>query len=672
MDGLQEYFGTLPAAPDRRVEPRTTPASLTQIDFGDGHGGVILNISQSGMAVAVAHAPAVGERLPRVRFHLPSIRSSIEGVEISAEIVWLSESKKGVGMRFVYLSAEARNHISNWIDAEKMAPEFEHLPKPIRRDKRPLEIRSGRSRTIFSSESIGHEDAGARYAKMFPSENCCAKVTATLDEIKRKEEPPPSRAAATYSRVEDKTSRLSAELSMVSMADVPPSLPALFPSERNDKFASVPLQTSNRDEKEHLITKSEPQSSDSKIELSPFRLDGSSSNPVPPGKLNEKGFKLQFAAFGGLLVAISFILGLTAGYAPIEKRLRSFRKPAQPLATTSPAPPVTRNNATSPAAAGKQSETPPAEHSTANSEESRPEITPAPSNPGSASSATRSIPTAPSSSKTHRAGDSDGSLKTHKVESPTHLDANSKSSAAPSASSASAPSKNPFLPVESKESKPSAEPGNKPEERNGPTRPPTESATAPASPTPEPVVPPAMAAGSTSDASPRDSAAVSTTPSPSPTPAPDPAPRPAPAPPNVVIPSAENGKLVRAVFPRKSIADSPSLAITSQLSVLISPEERASVGDHESARVQAGGVISYVLPHQPRPGDRYNSTETVRVRAIIGRDGRVTDVRPMNGSIFLLSSVVSAVRQWRFHPTLLNGSPVAAQDDITIEFRLQR
>ena len=669
MDGLQEYFGTLPAAPDRRVEPRTTPASLTQIDFGDGHGGVILNISQSGMAVAVAHALAVGERLPRVRFQLPSIRSSIEGVEISAEIVWLSESKKGVGMRFVYLSAEARNHISNWIDAEKMAPGFEHLPKPIRRDKRPLEIRSGRSRTIFSNESIGNKDAGARYAKMFPSENCCAKVTATLDEIKRKEEPPPSRAAATYSRVEDKTSRLWPEDSMVSLADVPPSLPALFPPERNDKFASESLQTSNRDEKKHLTTKPEPQSSDSKIELSPSRLDGSSSNPVPPEKSNEKGFKLQFAAFGGLLVAISFILGLTAGYAPIEKRLRSFRKPAQPLATTSAAPPATRNNAISPAPAGKPSETPPAEHSTANSEESRPEITPAPSNPGSASSTTRSIPTAPSSSKTHRAGDSDGSLKTHKVESPTHPDANSKSSTAPSAP---ARSRNPSPTIESKESKPSAEPGNKPEERNGPTRPPTESATAPASPKPEPVVPPAMAAGSTSDASPRDSAAVSTTPSPSPTPAPDPATRPAPAPPNVVIPSAENGKLVRAVFPRKSIADSPSLAITSQLSVLISPEERASVGDHESARLQAGGLISYVLPHQPRPGDRYNSTETVKVRATIGRDGRVTDVRPMNGSIFLLSSVVSAVRQWRFHPTLLNGSPVAAQDDVTIEFRLQR
>jgi hypothetical protein len=140
----------------------------------------------------------------------------------------------------------------------------------------------------------------------------------------------------------------------------------------------------------------------------------------------------------------------------------------------------------------------------------------------------------------------------------------------------------------------------------------------------------------------------------------------------VVIPAAENGRLVRAIFPRKSVADSPSLAITSQLSVLISPEGRFTVSDHETARLQVGGLISYVLPRQPRPGDRYQSTETVKVRATIGSDGQVTDVKPMNGSIFLLSSVVSAVRQWRFHPTLLNGSPVEAQDDVTIEFRLQR
>jgi hypothetical protein len=60
------------------------------------------------------------------------------------------------------------------------------------------------------------------------------------------------------------------------------------------------------------------------------------------------------------------------------------------------------------------------------------------------------------------------------------------------------------------------------------------------------------------------------------------------------------------------------------------------------------------------------------VRATISSDGRVTDVKPINGPIFLLASAESAVHQWRFRPTLLNVAAVKADDDITIEFRLKR
>src|ERR1700757_274285 len=189
MGSLQEQFGTLPPAPDRRTEPRTTPASLTQVELGNGHSGVVLNISEAGMAVAVAHAFKVGEYLPRILFQLPGpSSSSVQGFEISAEIVWLSESKKGAGMQFVGLSGDARNRISSWIARERTAPEFSHLPKPVRRDRQPLQISSGRSRTTFSRDAIGDEEAGARYAKMFPSESANLRVTATLDEIKTEEE----------------------------------------------------------------------------------------------------------------------------------------------------------------------------------------------------------------------------------------------------------------------------------------------------------------------------------------------------------------------------------------------------------------------------------------------------------------------------------------------------
>src|ERR1700747_1792659 len=80
------------------------------------------------MAVAVADPLVVDDYLPRVRFQLPS---SGQSIEVSAQIVWLAESKKSAGIRFVDLTAEARNQISDWIASETPAPEFEGItPAP--------------------------------------------------------------------------------------------------------------------------------------------------------------------------------------------------------------------------------------------------------------------------------------------------------------------------------------------------------------------------------------------------------------------------------------------------------------------------------------------------------------------------------------------------------------
>jgi hypothetical protein len=44
----------------------------------------------------------------------------------------------------------------------------------------------------------------------------------------------------------------------------------------------------------------------------------------------------------------------------------------------------------------------------------------------------------------------------------------------------------------------------------------------------------------------------------------------------------------------------------------------------------------------------------------------------VSGSISLLPAAISAIRQWRFEPTLLNRRPVQAQQEITIEFQPPR
>jgi protein TonB len=121
-------------------------------------------------------------------------------------------------------------------------------------------------------------------------------------------------------------------------------------------------------------------------------------------------------------------------------------------------------------------------------------------------------------------------------------------------------------------------------------------------------------------------------------------------------------------FPEKPIAASSSIAMTSELSVLVPPQPGPAATDRP-ARLQAGELVSFVWPNYPRPGDRNGSAETVKVRTTIGKSGYVQDIKLVSGSISLLPATMSAIRLWRYRPTLLNKKPVQVQQDVTIEFR---
>ena len=237
MSNLQEHFRAATPARDRRLQTRTTPASLTYIGLGDTNGGFVLNINDTGMAVAVANHLVLGEYLPRIHFQLP--RSS-QSIEISAQVVWLAESKKTAGIRFVNLTADARNQISNWIAPEKPASEFEQLPMPLRSEKQALEISSRKSRRIFSNPSDRDEEAAARYEEMFPTESTYAKHTATVDEIK----PQPGPFLIPAGTHTDAGVSMFGSAAEISTDDLPQSLAASFPSERAKNFAPEPIKTS--------------------------------------------------------------------------------------------------------------------------------------------------------------------------------------------------------------------------------------------------------------------------------------------------------------------------------------------------------------------------------------------------------------------------------------------
>ena len=121
-------------------------------------------------------------------------------------------------------------------------------------------------------------------------------------------------------------------------------------------------------------------------------------------------------------------------------------------------------------------------------------------------------------------------------------------------------------------------------------------------------------------------------------------------------------------FPQRTIAATSSLAMSSELSVLVSTEPGLRVA-HKPARLEAGDLVSFVWPRYHRQGDRNGLAETIRVRARIGQLGQVLEVKFLSGANSLLPATKAAIRQWHYSPTLLDKRPVQVQQDVTIEFR---
>jgi protein TonB len=63
----------------------------------------------------------------------------------------------------------------------------------------------------------------------------------------------------------------------------------------------------------------------------------------------------------------------------------------------------------------------------------------------------------------------------------------------------------------------------------------------------------------------------------------------------------------------------------------------------------------------------------VNIEAVIGRDGSVTAARVTSAQIHpdLASAALTAVRQWKFEPTLLNGAPVEVVMNVAVSFTLE-
>jgi protein TonB len=86
--------------------------------------------------------------------------------------------------------------------------------------------------------------------------------------------------------------------------------------------------------------------------------------------------------------------------------------------------------------------------------------------------------------------------------------------------------------------------------------------------------------------------------------------------------------------------------------------------------VQAAKLVNRVQPVYPPLARQTRISGTVKLHAIIGKDGGVQQLQVVSGHPLLVQSALDAVKQWRYQPTLLNGEPVEVDTEIDVIFSL--
>ncbi len=88
------------------------------------------------------------------------------------------------------------------------------------------------------------------------------------------------------------------------------------------------------------------------------------------------------------------------------------------------------------------------------------------------------------------------------------------------------------------------------------------------------------------------------------------------------------------------------------------------------SNLKAPRQIYSVQPEYPALARQTHVSGTVVVNAVIDEHGNVVGARAVSGHPLLIPEALKAVLQWKYEPTLLNGTPVAVEMEVTVHFSL--
>ena len=93
-------------------------------------------------------------------------------------------------------------------------------------------------------------------------------------------------------------------------------------------------------------------------------------------------------------------------------------------------------------------------------------------------------------------------------------------------------------------------------------------------------------------------------------------------------------------------------------------------------RVRVGGQVMAsrlkikIPPEYPKEARVERVAGTVRLRAVVARDGKIKEIQIVSGPPLLQKAALDACLKWVYEPTLLNGEPVEVETTIDVVFSL--
>ena len=103
--------------------------------------------------------------------------------------------------------------------------------------------------------------------------------------------------------------------------------------------------------------------------------------------------------------------------------------------------------------------------------------------------------------------------------------------------------------------------------------------------------------------------------------------------------------------------------------LLLSPAPLSPRKPMHFSEMSEAMLVHKVEPVYPHIAQVSGISGTVKLHAIIGKDGSIQSLSLISGQPILAAAALEAVKEWRYRPYVLNGEAVEVETFITVNFR---